>query len=39
MHLEFLCWELINIDLSSLRNDADNYVLEAGCVLLAIELE
>lgn len=39
MPLEFLCWELINIDLNSLRNNADKYVLEAGCVLLVVELE
>lgn len=39
MLLEFLCGELINIDLSSLSNDANKYILEAGCILFSIELE
>lgn len=29
----------MNIDLSSLSNDPDKYVLEAGSIPLAIELE
>ena len=39
MLLEYLCWELINIVLSSLSNDADKYIPEAGYILLAKELE
>lgn len=36
--LNFLCQTLITIDLTTLRNGADKYVLESRCVPVTIEL-